>query len=363
MKYRRRPLSILVVLVAALASLALVSCGNAGTGSGKQKGGAIVFALTGDIVALDPAQAYDFTTNPVVNEITEGLLKFSPAGELLPNLAEKWESPDPKTYLYTIRKGVTFSDGTPLTVDDVVFSLNRTRDPKTASPLAWMFGSVADIAKVDDSTVKVTLSQPDAQWRYALATTAGHVISKAYYESHAANFGKPEGGLLGTGPFVYKSWKAGSEIVLEKNKSYWDAANGPFIDKVTFKIIEESATRVTGLKTGEITATATLPVDLVPVVQGMSNVAVQGVEGFTDDWIAFNTKRAPFNDVNARRAAIYAFDVQAVQDTFVKDTGVAAKNQPVGPALWDICKGHLAGIPGRRGELHLRRGKGKGGHG
>jgi peptide/nickel transport system substrate-binding protein len=328
----------MALLIVPLAALTLVSCGAGGGASGKQKGGSVVFALTGDIVALDPSQAYDFTTNPVVNEITEGLLKFSPAGELLPNLAEKWESPDPKTYLYTIRKGVKFSDGTPLTADDVVFSLNRTRDPKTASPLAWMFGSVAEIAKVDDSTVKVTLSQPDAQWRYAVATTAGHVISKAYFEAHAATFGKPDGGLLGTGPFVYKSWKAGSEIVLEKNKNYWDAANGPFIDKVTFKIIEESATRVTGLKTGEITATATLPVDLVPVVEGMSGVTVQGVEGFTDDWIAFNTKRGPFSDANARRAAIYAFNVQAVMDAIVKDTGVAAKNQPVGPALWTFGK-------------------------
>jgi peptide/nickel transport system substrate-binding protein len=329
-----------VMVALAAAALLFASCGNGGKASGpvKKVGGSIVFALTGDIAALDPAQAYDFTTNPVVNEITEGLLRFSPTGELLPNLAEKWESPDPKTYLYTIRKGVKFSDGTPLTADDVVFSLNRTRDAKTASPLAWMFGSVADIAKVDDSTVKVTLKQPDAQWRYAVATTAGHIISKAYYDAHAANFGKPDGGLLGTGPFVYKSWKTGSEIVLERNKNYWDAANVPFIDKVTFKIVAEGATRVTGLKTGEVTATATLPLDLIPVVQGMADVTVQGVEGFTDDWIAFNTKKAPFDNPNVRKAVIYAFNAKDVLDNIVKDTGIAAKNQPVGPALWTYSK-------------------------
>jgi peptide/nickel transport system substrate-binding protein len=338
MKNGRLTPLIAALALALAATLVLASCGSGGASAGKQKGGSIVFALTGDVAALDPAQAYDFTTNPVVNEITEGLLRFSPSGELLPNLAEKWESPDPKTYLYTLRKGVKFSDGTPMTADDVVFSLNRTRDAKTASPLSWMFGSVADIVKVDDATVKVTLSQPDAQWKYAMATTAGHVISRKYHDAHEASFGKPDGGLLGTGPFVLKSWKAGSEIVLERNKSYWDAANGPSIDKVTFKIVEEDQTRVTGLKTGEVTATALLPMDLIPVVQGMSNVAVQGVEGFTDDCIAFNTRTGPFADVHARKAAIYAFDVKAVLDTIVKDAGVATRNQPVGPALWTYAK-------------------------
>jgi peptide/nickel transport system substrate-binding protein len=338
MKNGRRTGFLIGLIAVTLAALALASCGKAGDASGKAKGGAIVFALTGDVAALDPAQAYDFTTNPVVNEITEGLLRFSPAGEILPNLAEKWESPDPLTYVYTLRKGVKFSDGTAMTADDVVFSLNRTRDPATASPLAWMFGSVADISKLDDSTVKVTLSTPDAQWKYALGTTAGHVISKAYYEARAATFGKPDGGLMGTGPFALKSWKAGSEIVLEKNKNYWDAANGPFIDKATFKIVEEDQTRITGLKTGEVTATVMLPVDLVPVVQGMANVTVQGVEGFGDDCIAFNTKSGPFADVHARKAALYAFNVKAVLDTIVKDTGVATKNQPVGSALWTYGK-------------------------
>lgn len=329
------------VLVAVLATL------GACQSKGANPGSTIVFALTGDIAALDPAQAYDFTTNPVVNGITEGLLRFSPKGELLPNLAEKWASPDPTTYVYSLRKGVKFQDGSALTAEDVVFSLNRLRDKATASPLAWMLGSVKDISKVDDSTVKITLSQPDAQFRYALATPAGHVISKAYYEAHKANFGKPDGGLLGTGPFKYVSWKAGSEIVLERFKDYWDKANGPFVDRAVFKVVPEGATRIAGLKTGEIDATALIPVDLLPVVQKLDKVELQGVEGFTDDWVAFNTSRAPFDDPQLRKAVIYSFDAKALLDAIVKDAGVPAGNQPVGPALWtyaaDKWKAYQAG--------------------
>lgn len=329
-----------LVIVAAFASLSCVKKDAAA-------GGSLVFALTGDIAALDPAQAYDFTTNPVVNSITEGLLRFSPKGELLPNLAEKWASPDPTTYVYTIRKGVKFQDGSPMTVEDAIFSLNRVRDKATASPLAWMLGSVKDIAKVDDSTIKISLSQPDAQFRYALATTAGHVISKAYYEAHKANFGKPDGGLLGTGPFKYVSWKAGSEIVLERFDGYWNKAALPDFGKAVFKIVPEGATRVAGLKTGEIDATAPFPIDLLPVARQLADVELQGVEGFSDDWAAFNTARAPFDDPQLRKAVIYSFDSKALLDAIVKDAGVSALNMPVGPALWtyaaDAWKAYLDG--------------------
>lgn len=318
----------IIAIALAVAALAL------GCAKKDVAGGKLVFAITGDIAALDPAFAYDFTTNPVVNEITEGLLRFSPSGELLPNLAESWENPDSLTYVYHLRKGVKFHDGTPLTAADVVFSLNRIRDSKTASPLAWMFGSVADIAAVDEGTVKITLSKSDAQFKYSVATTAGHVIPKAFYEKSGADFGKPAAGLVGTGPFKFKSWAAGSEVVLERNAAYWDAPAKPTVETAVFKIISEDATRVAGLKTGEIDATVNLPLDLIPVVSGLDNVAVQGVEGFTDDWIAFNTEKAPMSDPNVRKAIIHAFKVQDVMDTVVKDAGVTAKNQPVGPALW-----------------------------
>jgi peptide/nickel transport system substrate-binding protein len=171
-----------------------------------------------------------------------------------------------------------------------------------------------------------------------VATTAGHVVSKAYYDAHAAAFGKPEGGLLGTGPFRFASWKPGSEIVLERFDGYWDKAKGPFLDRLVFKIISEDAARVTGLRTGEIDATIRLPVELLPVVRSIKGAQLVGVEGLSDDWIAFNTKKKPFDDPAVRKAIITAFDLKSVMDNIVKDSGVAAGNQSVGPALWTFAK-------------------------
>ena len=102
--------------------------------SGREAGGStFTVALDSDIVALDPAFAYDFTTNPVINQITEGLLTFDENNELVPWLASSWSQTDDTTYVYTIRDDVCFSDGTPMTMDDVIFSIERTMNPDTGS--------------------------------------------------------------------------------------------------------------------------------------------------------------------------------------------------------------------------------------
>ena len=297
-------------------------------------GGTVTFALPGDIVSLDPAFSYDFTTNPVVTQITEGLLKFDEEGLLQPLLAESWENPDPTTYIYNLREDVTFSDGTPMTADDVIFSMERIKDPSTASYVGWMYANVDTIEKVDEWTIKVTLSQPDTLWRYVPATTAGHIVSKTYYEENKDNFGKPDGGVLGTGPFKYVEWKTGSEISLAKNENYWDKTAGPYLDNVVFKVLPEGTTRVTGLKTGQVTATIGLPLDLIPVVQEMDNVKVDMVDSFLSDFIALNVEVEPLNDVNVRKALNYALDKQKILDEIVKDAGSPAKAVPIGPAQW-----------------------------
>lgn len=310
---------------------------NRNTGSKEHTVGTLTYGLPSDIIAIDPAFAYDYSTLPVVNQVTEGLLKFDKNLKLVGNLAEKWENPDPKTYIYHLRKDVKFQDGSPMTIDDVIFSMERTRDPKTASYVAWMYKNVDKIEKTDDWTVKVTLLQPDAMWRYTVATTACHVISKKYYEEHKETFGKPEGGVMGTGPFKFVSWKTGSEVVLAKNPNYWDKSGGPYLDKVEFKVIPEGTTRITGLKTEQINMMIGLPLELVQVAETLDNVKVEKVDGYMTDSIHFNTKRKPFDDVKVRQALNYALDKQNIMDQIVKSTGIPAKGVPVPPAMWTFA--------------------------
>ncbi len=303
-------------------------------------GGEIVVGLEGDIVAVDPAFNYDFTTSQVVNQIAEGLLKFENGSTLAPNLAESWENPDPLTYIYKIRQGVTFHDGSPMTMADVIFSMERHRNPDTASYVGWMYDKVDKIEPVDDWTLKVTLKEPDAFWRYVPATSAAHVISKAHFEANAENYGKPEAGAIGTGPFKFVSWSAGSEVVIERNDNYWNKANGgPYLDRITYKILPEATTRVAGLQTGELNMVVwALPADQLPVVQQMEKVNLTMSDSYMNDYISFNCQRPPFDNVKVRQALNYAVDKAQVVKTLQGEAALLGRAVPVGPRIWAFEK-------------------------
>ncbi|MFA6942036.1 MAG: ABC transporter substrate-binding protein [Clostridiaceae bacterium] len=322
-------------LVMALILTTLVGCGKTQT-TPVSEDTTFTVALSSDIISLDPAFAYDFTTNQVVNQITEGLLTFDSNNQLVPLLAKDWKAVNDTTYVYTIRDDVCFSDGTPMTMDDVLFSLERTKDPATGSYVQWMFGSVDSITKTGDWELTVKLKQPSATWQYVFGTTAGHIISKAYYETNKAKFGTAEGGILGTGAFKYDSWKNGQEVVLTKNDKYWDKDVKSDLAKLIFKIIPEDTTRVTALQTGQVDFTAEPPLDMMETLEADTNLNVDGVETMGLSFLAFNTQRAPFNDVNVRKAIYHAIDMQAIHDNIVKSAGIQGTVLPNGSALYTI---------------------------
>lgn len=197
-------LATFILAVSIIFSTLFTGCGNGENNTDSKK---TIFnvALSGDIKAVDSAFGYDRNTNAVVLQVTEGLFYYDVNNKIVPRLAKSYKVVNPTTYVYEIRNDVNFSDGTPLTVDDVVFSLNRYKDPSNASEVAWMFANVTSITKTGDWEVTVKLSKPDALWEQTLATTAGHVYSKKYYEEHKNNFGKPDGVFLAQDPLFLKN--------------------------------------------------------------------------------------------------------------------------------------------------------------
>lgn len=302
-------------------------------GSGKDT---FTVALDSDIVKLDPAFAYDFTTNPVVNQITQGLLTFDENNQLQPLLASSWKQVDDLTYVYEIRSNVTFSDGAPMTMDDVLYSMERVRNPDTASYLGWMYDSVDTIEKTGDWELTVKLSQPDATWQYIPGTTACHVISKAHAESVGDKLGTPEGGLVGTGPYKFVSWQNGTEVALTRNENYWNTEDAPYYDNLVFKIITEDTTRATALQTGGVDCTVAPPYDMLEILGADPSLTLEPNSGFGVQFLAFNTAKEPFNDPKVRKALYYAVDVQSIADNLVKSAGTVGGMLPSSDALFTI---------------------------
>ncbi len=302
----------------------------------------ITYGLEGDIRGLEPALAYDFTANPVMCNITEGLMMFTPDGGLEPLVADSFEQTDEVTYIYTLRDGVVYSDGSPVTIDDVVASIARVRDPEVAGPLAWMYDvPEATVEATDDRTLTITLATPSALFRYVPATTAGHVIPAAAIEQYGPDLLRNP---IGTGPYMLGNWAAGSEIVLEKNPNYWQEGK-PHFDRFIFKIVEEGTTRVTGLRTGELSMFAQVPPDQLEAVMGFEDVNFQEVIGYTINRVEFRNDRPPFDDVNIRKAVCHATPIADIMENIVGVTGVQSRNTTVPPNMPGSASDELEPIP------------------
>ena len=305
-----------------------VSAGSADT--------TLKWALDSDIVSLDPIYAYDTTTNLVVVQVVESLLYINPDGSVSPMLAKSWECVDDKTYVYEIRDDVTFSDGTPMTVDDVIFSMERNMGDGSDSYVAWMFDSVDSIEKTGDWEITVHLKNPDAFWQYVPATTGGAVISEAYYNEHKDSFGTASGGILATGAYKFDHWTNGSEIVLTENENYWDDSAPVDFKTIDYTIISEDTTRIAALKTGQIDFSVNVSVDMIGQLSDAENLTLDSVHAYRIDHLAFNTEKAPFNDVNVRKAIAYAIDAENLVNNIYGEYGQPGSGLLFGDALYTI---------------------------
>ena len=265
-----------------------------------------------DFTTIDTIVGYSTEMNMIVNAVTEGLFYFDENSEVQPLLVDTWEQTDQTTYVYQIRQDVTFSDGTQLTAEDVVFSLERHLDEDNASQLAWMFENVDTIEQTGDYEVTVTLTQADPTWQYTLATPAGNVISKAYYEEHAEDFGTAEGGIVGSGAYTITEW-ATEEITLEYNEDYWDAANTSVgYTTVQFTSVTDESVLKTALASGQIDIAWGVSLEAVAELEETDGVNIQLVDALSCYFVSFNTTVDGLDDARVRQAIAYAIDKDSI---------------------------------------------------
>jgi peptide/nickel transport system substrate-binding protein len=298
-------------------------------------GASFTVALKEDIQSLDPGQAWDFTTNQVATQIAEGLVGLDSDDNIVPLLAKSWSQNDELTYVYEVRDDIVFSDGSRLTMDDVLFSFERSRDPEGGTYFSDFFADVESFT-VDGWRFIIKLATPSAVFKYVPASAAGWVISKAHFEAQGYNFGTAFGGVIGTGPFMYQSWTSGQEVTLKKNPNYWDreklAAN--IFDTIVYKVIPDDTTRVIALRNGDIDFSINLPIDMLGQLSSAKNLSCYSIETYHVDSLGFNTQRPPFDDANVRRAIARALDIPRMHSVTVKDAGIPGGILPFGPGLY-----------------------------
>ena len=273
--------------------------------------------------SLDPHKVESDVEFNIISDLFEGLVSVSPSGEVQPRLAEKCENKDNTVWTFHLRPGITWSDGTAITAEDVVWSWQRLIDPKTASPYASYPGNMhianaADIAQgkkspdtlgvkaINDTTLEVTLTQPNAAFLAMLAHPSLVPVDKVLIGRFGDKWTKPEH-FVSSGAYKLSQWVVNERIVAERNPRYWDNAH-TVINKVTYLPITSEASDVNRYKAGEIDIVYTVPINQFAQLKKTLGSQLDVSPQLATYYYEFNTTRPPFNDARVRKALNMALD-------------------------------------------------------
>lgn len=267
----------------------------------------IVVGADVDAGTLDPRLMRDTTASRVADLIYSGLVHITPALEPVPDLAESWENPDPTTFIFKLRPDLTFSDGSPLTAEDVVYTYTTIINPDFNAPQRALFSPISAVEAVDPQTVKFTLSAPYAP---LLSYLDIGIVPKALVEGGTDIALKP----VGAGPMKLVSWNRGSEIVLEANDGYWRGA--PEIENVTFKVIGDNSARAQAFEAGDLDVIQSpLSPQDIERLKGDDRFGNVITAGLGVNYVNFNAKDPLLADPKMRQAFSKLID----QETIVND--------------------------------------------
>ena len=316
-KWKRAWVSMAFVILVACC-LCITGCGEDKTGSeeGATDGNTLIYG-SGDYTAINPALYEHGEINLL---LFAGLTGHNEKNEVVPALAEKWEfDEESNTYHFTLREGLTFHDGKPLTAEDVKFTIEAIKDPDNASENASNFEDVSEVKVIDETHVDITLTAPNEAMPDYLSIG---VLPKHLLEGKDMTKDSFNQNPVGAGPYKLTSWDMGQSIVMEGFDGYYQGAPG--IDKVIFKIVEDYDARALQLESGEINFAQVTP---KAESRFRDNDKIKVYEMTTADYrgIMYNFNAPLFRDDPELPAALsYAIDRQAIIDSVLLGKGQIA---------------------------------------
>jgi peptide/nickel transport system substrate-binding protein len=281
--------------------------------------------------------AFDYPPNQILSNVCESLLRWNSDLSISPGLAESFSNPDPTTWVYTIRDGVTFHDGTSLTADDVVASLSLHLNPQVGSYWASVYRYVKSIKKTGDMEVTVTLTQPDSMWNQYMAVSPGTIESAAFLDKTGPDYGNPSTGVNCTGPFAFDSWESGQSITLTRYDDYWDPELKAKAGSVKFVFLQDPNTRVNAWQNGEVDGGWLVPSNAYAQLEnGGPGSLYYGLNTTVVSQIISDLK-GPLGDPKVREALLMAIDREGIVKAGEAGVGEVAESL--------VTRGTWGGVP------------------
>jgi len=293
----------------------------------------LVVGRGGDSVSLDDGTATDGESARVSNEVVEPLIRLEGTStKPIPWLAESWETKDSQTWVFHLRKGVKFHDGTPFNADAVKWNMDRWRDPnnkyrfgRTFEYYDTEFGkdlAMQEVNVIDENTIQIKLSQPSGVLlaKLSLGFVFGMNSPKAVMDQ-GDKYGTPAGGVVGTGPFKFVEWVPDDHITLERNNDWWGPK--PRLAKLIFRSIPDNSARFAELQAGTVQQADLAQTDL-PAAQADPNLTVNILPALSTGYISFQQCAKPFDKLEVRQAIAHAVNWAALIEPFYGKFGQEA---------------------------------------
>jgi peptide/nickel transport system substrate-binding protein len=246
-----------------------------------------------------------------------------------PLLATSWEIPDETTYIFTLREGVKFHDGTDFNAEAVKSAFDYILDEENASPAATYFDRVESVEVVDDYTVTFNLSEPFAVFLSNLAGR-GFIMSPTFVED--ATLDEMDSQPVGTGPFEIVEWVKDDRIVLERYDDYWDD-NLPYLDELVYRLMPDQTAKMVALKAGEIDMVDNVPAPEVEPIQDSEDFVFASAPSTGYRSVYLNCDAPPFDDMLLRQALAWAVDRDELIELGTLGIGTPAYG-PIAPPQW-----------------------------
>ena len=305
---------------------------SSGQDTGSAYGDIFIDGSIGDASTLIPPLASDSASHEIASLVYNGLVKYNGDLQLVGDLAESWEiSPDGLTITFKLRRGVHWHDGAPFTAQDVLFTYQVMVDPKTPTAYSGDYKQVQKAEVLDDYTFRVTYPKPFApalgSWGLAMLPKhllAGQDITRSPLARHP----------IGTGPFIFKSWKTQDRIMLTYNPNYFEGR--PYLNGYIAMVKPDQATIFLELKAGNIDRMGLTPLQYMrqteyPKFQKMFNKFRYTAFAYT--YLGYNLVDPKFKDVRVRQALTSAIDKNEIIDGILLGLGTPATG-PYKPGTW-----------------------------
>ncbi|MBI2493375.1 MAG: ABC transporter substrate-binding protein [Candidatus Rokubacteria bacterium] len=313
---------VLVLLVGLLAS--------APAADAQVRGGTLRVGMDADNTTMDPHRSTAAVDRQVYNNVYGKLVDIDAKFGLVPQLAQSWEIRNAGlTYVFRLRRGVKFHDGSDFTAEIVKWNFERMRDPALASPRRSEIAPVKDVKVVDSHTVEITLSAPFAPFLSVLTDRAGMMVSRAAVEKFKDDFARNP---VGTGPFRFVEWVKDDHLTLRRFDGYWEKGL-PHLDEVVYRPIPDSSVRFTAIRTGQVDFMHQIaPKDVAPA-KAERGLKVSEIPSLWWQGIHLNNQVAPFTSKALRQAMWYAVDRTVIQRVVYYGQGAVAWS-PFPPSMW-----------------------------